>query len=163
MASNSLPGRSEPSATKSEIRFSSFLSREYREALEAMLFFNPQQGKALSGISRAIREYGVPDIVEDGDRLRIQLAHLRDPQTIFALDQGVSPPVLAGVMVFARIDFETLALLHIAVGQDYSRNGSLSEVQLVPRFMSQLRWIAKHLKGVSTVTLKYTLGTTFDV
>ncbi len=146
-----------------QIHFSSILDREYRDDLEELMFFNPQQGKALTGINHAISEYGVPSVVEDNGRLRVSVEGLPESQSLFALDISEKKPVLAGVMVYMRTDPENLVLLHIAVHADYSRTGIYGDEMLVWRFMTQLRDIAKRIKGIRTITLKYSSGLTIPV
>ena len=148
---------------ESQIRFSSILGHEYREELEELMFFNPQQRRALSGINHSISEYGVPSIVADGDRLRIKVDGLQESQTLYALDNYWEKPVLAGVMVYVRSDLENIILLHIAVKEDYSRMGKYADEMLVLRLMTQLRRIAKGIKGIRAITLKYSSGLVIPV
>ncbi len=145
------------------IRFTSVLGLEYREDLEELLFFNPQQRKALTGINHSIAEYGVPNVVETAGRLRISVEGLPESQTLFALDYSEEIPILAGVMVYMRTDPENLVLLHIAVKEDYSRSGIYGDEMLVLRFMTQLRDIARRIKGVRAITLKYSSGLVIPV
>ncbi len=147
----------------SRIRFSSVLGNEYRDELENLMFFNPQQNKAQAGISHAIREYGVPNVVEDNGRLRISVEGLPQSQALYALDLSEETPVLAGVMVYMRTDPENLVLLHIAVKEDYSRTGLYADEMLVLRFMTQLRSIARRIKGIRSITLKYSSGLVIPV
>jgi hypothetical protein len=147
----------------SRIRFSSVLEREYRDDLEELMFFNPQQGKALTGINHAISEYGVPSVAEVDGRLRIGVEGLPESQTLFALDFSAAKPILAGVMVYMRITAENLVLLHIAVKEDYSRTGIYGDEMLVLRFMTQLREIAKRINGIRSITLKYSSGLVIPV
>ncbi|HYK87168.1 MAG TPA: hypothetical protein VE398_00240 [Acidobacteriota bacterium] len=147
----------------SRIRFSSVLGLEYRDDLEELMFFNPQQRKALTGINHSISEYGVPNVVESNQRLRISVEGLPESQTLFAMDYTKEKPVLAGVMVYMRTDPENLVLLHIAVREDYSRSGIYGDEMLVLRFMTQLRDIAKRIKGIRAITLKYSSGLVIPV
>ena len=142
----------------SQIKFSSILGYEYLEELEDLLFFNPQQRRALSGINHSISEYGVPNIITDRGCLRIKVDSLPESQTLYALDFSLEKPVLAGVMVYVRSDVENIVLLHIAVKEDYSRTGKHANKILVFRLMTQLRLIAKRIKGVRAITLKYSSG-----
>ena len=139
---------------KARIGFSSILESAYLEDLERLLFFNPLQEKALSGIHHSIREYGVPSIYLDGGNLRVKVAGLPDVQTIYALEDSISRPLLVGVMVFSRTDEKTIALLHIAVREEYSRFGKRADAGLVPKFLEQLKQIARRLKGVKAIKLK---------
>ncbi len=145
------------------IRFTSVLGIEYREDLEELLFYNPLQKNALTGISHSISEFGVPSIVEDNARLRISVEGLPESQSLFALDTSGEKPVLAGAMVYMRTDLETLVLLHIAVKEDYSRMGIYGDEMLVLRFMTQLRDIARRIKGIRAISLKYSSGLVIPV
>ena len=147
----------------SNIQFSSVLGAEYHEELEKLMFFNPGQEKALPGIYDSINEYGLPSIVEEGERLRINVEGLGAAQTLFALDQQGEKNLLVGVMVFCRISIETIVLLHIAVLEEYSWAGKFADEMVVLRLMSKLREIAKRLKGVQNIRLQYASGLTVPV
>ncbi len=143
---------------KTRIGFSSILGSEYLEDLERLLFFNPLQEKALDGIHHSIREHGVPSIYLDNGRLRVKVEEPSEVQTLYALDDAKGKPMLVGVMVFARSEPETIDLLHIAIREEYSRFGEKADAGLVSKFLDQLRQIAKRLKGVHSICLKYAAG-----
>jgi hypothetical protein len=130
----------------------------YQEELEGLMFFNPQQKKALAGISRSIKDFGIPSVVTEGERLRIRVEGLPEAQSLYALNDHTAPPELIGVMVFVRLDAENLVLLHIAVREDYSRGGKHGEAMLVARLVGELRTIARKIRGVRNVILKYSGG-----
>lgn len=140
---------------RSPIRFISLLENQFRNDLEELMFFNPQQGKTLSGINHAIREYGIPSICETDGKLRIHVDGLPETQTLYAMDLDAAEPLLAGVMVYARTDAENVVLLHIAVKEEYSHTGKEADRLLVLTLMTQLRKIARMIKGVQHITLKY--------
>ncbi len=148
---------------KPRIGFSSVLGNGYLEDLEKLLFFNPQQERALSGINQSIQEYGVPHIFQEDGRLRIRLKDLPGVQALFALEDTNSQPHLVGVMVFHRVDPETIVLLHIAVREEYSRFGSRADAGLVGKMLAELRGIARKLRGVRSIHLKYANGLVFPV
>ncbi len=143
---------------KTRIGFSSILGSEYLEDLERLLFFNPLQERALTGIHHSIREHGVPSIYLDNGRLRVKVEEPSEVQTLYALEDSDEKPVLVGVMVFSRADAETIDLLHIAIREEYSRFGAKSDTGLVSKFLEQLRQIARGLKGVRSICLKYAAG-----
>ena len=148
----------EPPVARNDIRLTSLLENRYQEDLEGLMFFNPQQKKALAGISRSIKDFGIPSVFPEGERLRIKVEGLPEAQAIFALEHRVDPPELIGVMVFVRLDPENLVLLHIAVREDYSRGGKHGDEMLVARFVGELRTIARRIRGVRHVILKYSGG-----
>jgi len=143
---------------KTRIGFSSSLGSEYLEDLEHLLFFNPLQGKAIDRIHHSIREHGVPSIYLDKGKLRVKVEEPPEVQTLYALDDSTGKPILVGVMVFSRADAETIDLLHIAIREEYSRFGNKAEAGLVAKFLDQLRQIARCLKGVRSICLKYASG-----
>jgi len=145
------------------VQFGSVLSEAHRDELESLLFFNPRQKKILAGINHSIKDFGLPSVHDENGLLRVQVEGLPGAQTIFALDHGVDPPKLAGVIVFLRPDVENLVLVHIAVAEDYARDGKHGDGHLVFRFVSELRAIARRLKGVEHVILKYSGGLTIPV
>ncbi len=148
---------------KPRIGFCSTLSSEYLEDLEKLLFFNPQQSRNLPGIHDSIQEYGVPSIYIENERLRVRLENLPGTQTVFALEDTTDRASLVGVMVYSRVDIETIVLLHIAVRQEFSRFGSRAGIGLVGLMMAQLRSISRSLKGVTSIHLKYAKGLVFPV
>lgn len=148
---------------KDGFAFSSVLGSEYLEELERLLFFNPLQERMLHGINHSIRQYGVPSISLLEGKLRVKVEELPDVQTLYALEQFDGKPDLVGVMVFARTDLRTIALLHIAVREEFSRAGIRADAGLVAGFLEQLRLIAKRLKGVQSISLKYASGLTVPV
>ncbi len=143
---------------KTRIGFSSILGSEYLEDLERLLFFNPQQERAIDGIHHSIREHGVPSIYLDKGKLRVKVEEPSEVQTLYALDDSGGKPELVGVMVFSRTNTDTLDLLHIAIREEYSRFGAKADAGLVSRFLEQLRHIARCLKGVRSICLKYASG-----
>jgi hypothetical protein len=147
----------------SSLSFTSVLGSSYLEDLEGMMFFNPLQKKALAGINHSIKDFGMPAVEVEGDRLRVRVEGLPEAQSLFALDNRGEPPVLAGAMVFCRLDVENLVLVHIAVGRDYARGGKLGDEHLVSTFVAELRAIARRLRGVQNVILKYSGGLTIPV
>ncbi len=143
---------------KTRIGFSSILGSEYLEDLERLLFFNPLQERAIDGIHHSIREHGVPSIYLDEGKLRVKVEEPSEVQTLYALDDSGGKPELVGVMVFSRANTDTLDLLHIAIREEYSRFGAKADAGLVSKFLEQLRRIARCLKGVRSICLKYASG-----
>ncbi len=143
---------------KTRIGFSSVLGSEYLEDLEHLLFFNPMQERAIDGIHHSIREHGVPSIYLENGRLRVKVEDPPDVQTLYALDDASGKPLLVGVMVFSRSNEETIDLLHIAIREEYSRFGEKADIGLVSKFLDQLKKIARRLKGVQSICLKYAAG-----
>lgn len=134
------------------IFFSSVLSSTYYGDLETLMFFNPQQGKVQSGVIESVERYGKPQISHDGDRLRINVGSFSAVQTLFALEGDGN---LLGVVAYVREDLETIAILHIAVREEFSALGNHADMMLVMRLINKVREVAKRVKGVRSVTITY--------
>ena len=59
------------------IEFTSRLPRHKRHALERILFFNGCQHRFARGIVDTIDRYGPPEIVDDGEGLRVRVGTCR--------------------------------------------------------------------------------------
>ncbi|MDH3717785.1 MAG: hypothetical protein OES79_06650, partial [Planctomycetota bacterium] len=57
---------------------------------------------------------------------------------------------LLGTVVYTR-ESDTLAILYVAVREDYCSNGDKQDEQLFLRIVSQLRSIGRRIKGVSSI------------
>lgn len=135
------------------ILFSSTLSRKYKDDLEQLLFFNPQQHDVQAGIVAAIERYGLPRIMVEQELLRVCVAGLPEVQTLFALTDPENE--LVGVIVYVRVDQEKLVLLHIGIQEKYSLAGEQAEAMLLLRLLAKLREIARRIKGVEAITMMY--------
>ena len=131
----------------SMLRYTSTLRPEYSEELDRLMFFNPGQQAAQAAIVDSIEMFGVPRVDSDGGRLWVKVEKLDPVQTLFALDGDR----LVGVLVFTRVTLERLAVIHIAVDEDYSSRGQFAEEMLVMRIMKLLRDSARRIKGIDTI------------
>jgi hypothetical protein len=139
--------------------FSSSLPSACRRDLEALLFFNPRQHHVHGKIIEAVRRFGAPEIVADGDRLRIEARGFEGLQTLYALeDSGSARPKLCGVVMYVREDAETLFIVHIAVLPSYSMFGKHAGKGLTFRMIEEVRGIARRIKGVKGVKILYLRG-----
>ena len=133
------------------MQFTSVRGAKHRRELEKLLFQNPRQHLVRAAIVEGIEKYGVPRIVEEHDRLRVKLESDLEVQTLFAVATSLFRSRLAGVMIYTRLDPETMLLLHLAVSEDYSSHGRQRKQMLALRFVEQLRAIAAQIKGVRCV------------
>ena len=138
--------------------YTSILKPEYSVELERLMFFNPGQKTALSGIVDSIEMYGEPIVYNDGERLRVKVKKLDEVQTLFALDGDI----LAGVLLYSRVSHERLVVIHIAAGEDYSSHGKFAKKLLVMRMSQQLRESARCIKGIETIRMMYGVNRTRD-
>lgn len=136
------------------LAFSSSLTCDSREELEALMFFHPEQEEHSRSINAAISSYGFPKIVEEGKSLRVGIGGL-DVQTLYAfIDRGTTRE-LAGVLVYTRVAKDTLALLHMAVKPEFCYSSGFKNELVLVRLLAQLRAIAKRIKGVKRLSILY--------
>lgn len=135
----------------SRIHYTSVYGAEHRRELEELLFLNPRQHIVRAAIVEGIEKYGVPKIAVENDRLRVKLDGNIEVQTLFAVASSLFQSRLAGVMIYTRLDPETILLLHMAVAADFSSHGRHRKQMLALRFVEQLRGIAARVKGVRRV------------
>jgi hypothetical protein len=124
--------------------------------LENLLFFNTGQRKVVSGIISSIELYGLPYIIVNNEStLKIIIGKLLDVQTIYAIDDSIEPNPLAGILIYFRESIENIVILHIAVNEKYSLEGSNGNSFLTLHLIEELKKIAIKLKGVKTLTIYY--------
>jgi len=140
------------------IKFSSLLDIKYRDALEELLFFNPQQHKFISDIIDCIETFGQPLIVEDNGFLRIHVEGLPDVQYLYALEcsSGDTNPI--GVIIYNRIDSQNIVLMHIGVKEEYLSTGKYADKLVAITLINRLREVAKAIKGVKNILMMYGAG-----
>jgi len=131
------------------LRYTSLLKPEYEEKLEHLMFFNPGQKTAHAAIVDSLDKFGLPSVCVDGECLRVKVEKLDEVQTLFALDDET----LVGVLVYSRVLFECLTVIHIAVDHDYSSNGKFAHNMLVMRMLELLRSNARRIKGVEAIRI----------
>ena len=144
------------------ITFTSVLGSKHRRELEKLMFLNPGQHRVRAAILEVIEKYGIPKVIEEQGRLRVRLESGREVQTLFAMGHARLNPKLAGVMVYTRLDVETILLLHIAVAKDYASRGRFGLQRLTLRLVERLRAIARQVKGVRAVRLILGRGRIWD-
>ena len=129
------------------------LDLSQRMALERLLFFNGCQSRFLQSIVDAIDQYGVPEIVGEGDALRVSVGNLQGVQSLFAVDP-VSRRLL-GVAVYVRADHEHVTVLHVGVAEDCCAGGPRESLMLLLRLLREVRSTTRRLKGVRRVKVLY--------
>jgi hypothetical protein len=138
-----------------DFHFSSVLRSQYRDDLETLMFFNPQQSKVKPAIIATIEKYGIPRVVVERELLRIRVEKFAEVQTLFALENIGEYPNLSGVIVYVRTDRETIVVLHLAVKEEYSYSGILANKMLAMRLIIKLRELASRIKGVRSIMVVY--------
>jgi len=136
-----------------EVTFTSRIARSQRQALERLLFFNGCQNRVAQRIVDAIDKYGPPEICDDGECLRVGLAGLPDVQSLFAVEPGTERPI--GVAIYVRADLEHVTVLHIGLSEEYCAGGSREGINLLLRFMKEIRRSSRRMKGVRRMQVLY--------
>jgi hypothetical protein len=135
------------------IEFRSHVPRAQRAALETLVFFNSCQDRYAACIAEAVERFGTPEIVADGDRLRVRVSGLSDVQCLFAVERNTARPV--GVAVYMRADLEHVTVVHLGVAPEYASGGPKAGEQLLLRLLREVRRSSRRMKGVRHVELFY--------
>jgi hypothetical protein len=134
--------------------FSSRLTSDRRDELESLMFFHPEQNQHMSSINASIASYGFPKIIDDGEALRIGIGEL-EVQTLYAFVDRGKKQDLAGVLVYTRVHYDTLVLLHMAVRPEFCYSIGYKNELVLARILAQLRAIARRIKGIKKVSILY--------
>jgi len=137
------------------IRLTSVLPLAFRDELERIVFFNPEQDAVARPLVEAVHRYGVPCIVEEEGRLRFRVRAFGMLQTLYALDASESPTTLVGVAMFTRDRHANLSVLHIAVHEDYTSQGRWADAGVVGRMIAAVRSAARRTRGIRTLRILY--------
>jgi hypothetical protein len=134
--------------------FSSSLNADRRDELESLMFFHPEQGQHSSSINASILSYGFPKVIEEDGALRIGIESL-EVQTLYAfVDRGLAKD-LAGVLVYTRMNGDTLVLLHMAVRPEFCYSTGYKNELVLVRILAQLRAIARRIRGIKKLSILY--------
>ncbi len=135
--------------------FSSVLPIAYRDELERIVFFNPEQERVTEAIIDSVHRYGVPLIVEEDGTLRFRVPAFGPVQTLYALDRAEQPAGLAGVIMYVREPHDTMLVLHLAVHEDYVAAGAQGEAWITPRLLATVRSVCQRIRGITCMRLLY--------
>ena len=131
------------------------LTTAYRDELERIVFFNPEQERVTTSLLDSVKRYGVPRIVEDGTLLRFRIPAFGSIQSLYAFDEGELPARLVGVVMFVRETPDTMLLLHLAVHEDYTGAGDRADAWVTPRLMAAVRSACRQTRGITTLRMLY--------
>ena len=138
-----------------QVTFVSSLPAEHHHQLEALLFFNGRQDRVRHGIVTAIDRYGPPEIVNDGNALRVRVGGPSEAQCLFALEREgkVSRPV--GLILYVRDSFERITVLHLVIAETYAAGGPRAGYNLLLRLVQAVKRVARRTSGIRHVELVY--------
>lgn len=148
-----VPDRAGQGIMDADIEFRSHVPAQQRSQLESLLFFNACQARFADCIAHAVERFGSPEIVADGDRLRIHMKNMNDVQSLFAIEKHTGRPV--GVAVYTRQDIEHVTVMHVGIAAEYASGGPKAGEQLLLRLLREVRRSSRRMKGVRTVELYY--------
>jgi hypothetical protein len=137
------------------VYITSLLEQRYRDELEELLYFNPQQAQLRKGIIATVERYGSPRIVEEAGRLRIKLDRLDEVQTLYAMVRAGPVPTLAGAIVYTRAADDAFEILHIVVKQQYALSSQRAEPGVALLLVEEVAHIAHRVRGIRSVRLAY--------
>jgi hypothetical protein len=135
------------------IEFRSYVPATQYASLEALLYFNACQDRVSDCIANAVERFGSPEIVADGNRLRIHMKNMTDVQSLFAIEARTGRPV--GVAVYTRQDIEHVTVMHVGIAADYASGGPRAGEQLLLRLLREVRRSTRRVKGVRRLELYY--------
>jgi hypothetical protein len=122
--------------------------------LEDLLFFNPRQGRVREGILNSLQEFGHPRVEESVGGLAVRVGD-HEAQTLFAIDRDRRNHSPVGVVVFLRTSREEVAIIHVAVHDDYALQSSVSGVGLGVTLVEKVKEISARILGVKKIVFFY--------
>ena len=152
--------RSRPAMRNADKRqaivFASHVSAAHRGSLELLVYFNAGQNRVADSITSAIERFGSPEIVVEGERLRVSVAGLPDAQSLFAIEAATGRPL--GVAIYARPQFEHMMVVHLGIAAEFASGGVRAGEQLLLKLLRELRRCSRRIKGVERFELFYLSG-----
>lgn len=136
------------------IVFSSRVPKDCRAELEDLLFFNPRQHLVRQGIINSLAQFGHPQVVETPEGLSVRVGD-HEAQTLFAFDRNRKAKAPVGVVVFVRTSFEEMAIMHVAVDDEYALQGSEAGVGLGVTLVEKVKEIASRIVGIKRIVFFY--------
>jgi hypothetical protein len=144
-----------PGAPPACLRLSSELPDVSRATLEELLFFNPGQHRAVEAIVESIACHGKPEIRCEAGMLHIHVGELGRAQTLYVFDHADQ---LVAAIVFSRISYDEIVVLHVAVSEQFSSTGAMAHTAVVLRLFQAVREVAARLRGVKSIQMYHPGG-----
>ena len=134
--------------------FSSLAPTESKADLEELLFMNPRQYRVREGILNSLAEFGHPRVEETPSGLRVRVGD-HEAQTLFAFDRDATSKSPVGAVVFLRTSREEVAIIHVAVADDYALQASNAGVGLGVTLVEKVKEISARIVGVQRIIFFY--------
>jgi len=147
-----------PAPGDADVVFQSELPSLMRNQLKAVFFFNPRQSNWTAQIRQVVEKHGVPEIKEAGGKITLVLRGNADTQTLFVVNPRM-PDLLEGVIIYSRLDFPEILVLHLALAGPRRAHGvaapeaggALDFLRLITAFTK----LAKSIAGVERLRFAY--------
>ena len=140
--------------TDSPVHLSAELPADWKEEVEELLFFNPQQAVVAKKILATIRAFGMPRVTVANDRLQVVLGNGLALGTLFARVATPEGDELAGILLFLRRGAGLLCL-HLSVAEAYSFRGPHARLGVAARLLDGARRIAGRIAGLDHIEVYY--------
>lgn len=140
--------------TDSPVHLSAELPADWKEELEELLFFNPQQAAVANKILASIRAFGMPRVTTHDGRLKVEVGNGLALGTLFARAATPEGDELAGVLLFLRREAGLLCL-HLSVAEAYTSRGPQAALGVAARLLDGARRIAGRIAGVDHLEVYY--------
>jgi len=95
------------------LTFASFVSKEYIEDLQSILFYNEKQASYRQKIRNAIAENGKPELIVKDDFITVRLDKDQFQETLFIIG-GKDIKRLLGIIIFKK-ERSIIEFIHIAL------------------------------------------------
>lgn len=115
---------------------------------------NPRQYRVRDGILNSLEQFGHPRILETGEGLQIRVGE-HEAQTLFAFDRDRADPAPVGAVIFLRTSREEIAIIHVAVDDEYALHGTEAGVGLGVTLVEKVKEIASRIVGVQRIVFFY--------
>lgn len=132
------------------------LKVEYYDELEKLFFFNTRQSRLTEQITKAVSDFGSPQLVNNNGYLRIHIGKMDDVQTLYAMQSTDSRPALIGVLVYYRRSSTEITVLHSALDHEYLRQAGLASDFVFVEILRRFRWKLRQVKGMELLSFCYT-------
>ncbi len=136
----------------------SSISKEYREELEEIFFFNPKQKLVAEKVKNHVQAYGLPSIRSTGDHISLQLSKVQYVQTLFIMMNG-NPSKLTGALLYVREE-KQLKVLYFVLNPENTLNWHTS-CSIISDVIDLLKNVARCIKGVEQIQIAVTARSTF--
>lgn len=132
-------------------KFTTSLPSIYKNDLEQLFFFNPQQQRYYNQIVNMVEAFGQPYINLGNEEVQLKMDGHPELTNLFAL-HGER---LVGVALFDQFVSKTLSVLHIALDSDYTVHGNYKKQQLMDAYLQEFLRIAKASHTIEKISIGY--------